>query len=186
MGAVCGQVDSCCEIVDEIVNAVVAVIDGRDATKIRAVGKSCRQLNREVGDSLKATCNNVRWKRQRLHFRKEHERARRLRVQGDILKRALDEINFLAAAHTVIECRLRDAPSHGHFEAVADMVAKEQRFTKQRIMFPRIFETLGVEHFKQRALDNSAFIIKNENGVALDYILGDEPSANDTALPIAS
>ena len=55
------------------------------------------------------------------------------------------------------------------------MVAKEQRFTKQRIMFPQIFETLGVVHFKQRALDNSTFIIKNENGVALDYILGDEP-----------
>ena len=66
------------------------------------------------------------------------------------------------------------------------MVAKEQRFTKQRIMFPRIFETLGVEHFNQRALDNSAFIIKNENGVALDYILGDEPSANDKAPNLAS
>jgi hypothetical protein len=84
MGA-CRLVLGSCQIVGEIVNAVVAVIDGSDAAKIRAAGKSCRQLNREVGDSLKAPCDNVRWKRQRLHFRKEHDRARRLRVQGEIL-----------------------------------------------------------------------------------------------------
>lgn len=84
----------------------------------------------------------------------------------------------------MIECRLRDAPSHGHFEAVADMLAQERRYKERQLKFPKIFETLGAEHFEQRALDNSAYILKDAEGVALDYILGDEPPT-DLAPPLA-
>ena len=42
----------------------------------------------------------------------------------------------MAEAHTVIECRLRDAPSHGHFEAVTDMLAQERRYKERRLKFP--------------------------------------------------
>jgi hypothetical protein len=68
-----------------------------------------------------------------------------------------------------------DAPSHGHFEAVADMFAQERRYKEQQLKFPKIFETLGNEHIEQRALENSAYILKDEEGVSLNYILGDEP-----------
>ena len=42
------------------------------------------------------------------------------------------------------------------------MLAQERRYKERQLKLPKIFETLGTEHFEQRALDNSAYILKDE------------------------
>jgi hypothetical protein len=83
----------------------------------------------------------------------------------------LSTASNLFVAGSIDECQLRHAIRHGNFEGVAQMLLKEKSMKKMR-RHRKIMEVLGERFFKIHTLNLNAYIIKDEGGTALEYILG--------------
>ena len=84
---------------------------------------------------------------------------------------AFTSASNIFVAGSVEECQLREAIGHGNFEGVAELLLKEKSMKKMR-RHRKIMEVLGERYFKIHTLNFNAFIVKDQSGVALEYILG--------------
>ena len=84
---------------------------------------------------------------------------------------AFSSASNLFVAGSIEECKLRYAIRHGNFEGVAKLLLQEKSMRKMR-RHRKIMEVLGERFFKIHTLNLNAYIIKDESGTAVEYILG--------------